>query len=120
MVLTETPTTERGKTMQRHAKKLQTKSRTHAVTLDGHGWTVTSGSSGKQYSVTELADGRFHCTCDWHYYHPYGECSHTAAVRDWIAKAGGRTVYLKDSVESYRRSHQRYEDYNQGIIYTSA
>jgi len=106
--------------MKRHTRTLQAKSRTHLVLWTGQGWTVTSGTSGHEYNVEELTDGRFTCTCDWHLWHSYGECSHTAAVRQWLADAGGRTVYLKDSVDAYKRSHQRYEDYNEGVIYTSA
>ena len=106
--------------MKRHTKQLQSKSRTHQVRLDsGDGWLVTSGSSGNEYRVRQLADGRFWCGCTWHEYHLGGECSHTAAVREWLAEAEGRRTYLKDSVESYRRSHQRYEDWNEEIIYTS-
>lgn len=106
--------------MKRHTKTLQKKSRTHHVAMapNGPGYLVTSGSSGKEYIVREAGD-KFLCSCDWHTYHPEGECSHTAAVREWLAQAGGRTVYLKDSVDAYRTSHQKFEGYNQGIIITS-
>ena len=105
--------------MKRHAKKLQRKSRTHTVELTSWGWLVTSGSSGKEYAVRELADGRFWCGCKWHEYHTYGECSHVAAVREWLAGAGERRIYLHDSVESVKRAHARFEDSNDGITYTS-
>lgn len=106
--------------MKRHAKFLQSKSRTHQVELVGDGWNVTSGSSGKTYWVREMADGTFWCGCKWHEYHPQGECSHVAAVRNWLAESEGRRMYLKGSVEDYRRSHQRYDAYNEGVIYTTA
>ena len=105
--------------MNRHTQQLQKKSRTHMVELTTNGWIVTSGSSGKQYRVREISDGRFLCGCDWHKYHEMGECSHTAAVRNWIAESGGRKVYLSASVEEYRGKHQRFETYNEGVIYTS-
>jgi len=107
--------------MNRHTKTLQSKSRTHQVRLDsGDGWLVTSGSSGNEYRVRQLADGRFWCGCDWHVWHSAGECSHTAAVRNWVAEAGGRRAYLKGSMEDYRRSHQRFDAFNEGVIYTTA
>ena len=104
--------------MQRHTKTLQTKSRTHQVSREVDGWKVVSGASGKTYRVFKDGD-RFYCGCKWHEYHPGGECSHVAAVRNWISSDEGRRVYLKDSVEAYRRSHAKYEDFNEGIIYTS-
>lgn len=106
--------------MKRHAKELQKKSRTHDVQMTDWGWKVVSGSSGKEYAVRETADGGFVCTCKWHDYHPGGECSHVASVRQWLAEIRKRTIYLEDSVEAYRASHRKFEDYNEGVIYTSA
>lgn len=102
--------------MQRHAKKLQKKSRTHQIEESGDSWLVTSGTSGETYRVVELTTGSFNCTCNWHIYHPAGECSHTASVRDHIAQQEGRRVILHSTVEDFRKSHRKYEDFNEGVI----
>ena len=103
----------------RHAKSLQTKSRTHTVRPLTNGWEVTSGTSGNQYIVRQFGNGAFHCGCTYHQYHTHGECSHVAAVRNGLAQTEGRTVILHDSVEAYRRSHRRLEEFNDGLIITS-
>jgi len=105
--------------MQRHAKVLKGKSKTHKVELSGDVFTVTSGTSGKRYFVKSLSNGCFLCGCKWHEYHKAGECSHTLAVREWLAQAGNRTTQAHATVDEYRRSHRRFEDYNEGLIITS-
>jgi len=107
--------------MQRHGAKLTKKSRTHEVTRGaGRGeFVVTSGTSGKSYTVTELTDGRFACVCKWAEYHPCGECSHVIAVREWLANAEGRHVHAHDSLEAARKSHHKIEDRNDGLWYTT-
>ena len=80
---------------------------------------VISGTSGKAYTVTDLRDGRFMCTCKWAEYHEAGECSHTIAVRQWLAQAGNRALYAHDCEESVKASHQRLEDVNDGLWFTS-
>ena len=107
--------------MKRHADKLTKKSRTHEVRMGtGRGeFVVTSGTSGKEYTVTELVDGRFACVCKWSEYHPQGECSHVITVREWLALAENRHIKAHDSQESARKSHQKFEDANDGLIFTS-
>jgi len=106
---------------RRHADRLQPKSRTHEVHLvSGRGrFEVISGTSGKAYTVFALADGRFECTCKWAEYHSAGECSHTIAVRQWLANAENRNLYAHDCEESARKAHQRIDDANDGLIFTS-
>jgi len=106
--------------MNRNGKGLTKKSRTHEVTLGSNRaeFIVKSGSSGKEYTVTELADGRFGCTCDWHKYHAYGECSHTISVREYLSQAGSRRLYARTEEEA-TRSHQRIEGRNEGLWFTS-
>jgi hypothetical protein len=106
--------------MKRHGKKLTKKSRTHEVNLGANPaeFVVKSGSSGKEYTVTELADGRFFCTCDFNVWHPAGECSHTISVRNWLAEAGSRRLYARTEEEA-ERSRQRREGRNGGLYFTS-
>ena len=107
--------------MKRHAKTLTAKSRTHQVTRGEYRgeFVVTSGTSGKSYTVTALADGRFACVCKWAEFHPAGECSHVISVREWLALAENRHVHAHDSLESARASHHRIEDRNDGLWYTT-
>ena len=106
--------------MNRNGKGLTEKSRTHEVTLGSNRaeFIVKSGSSGKEYTVTELDNGAFGCTCDWHAFHYQGECSHTISVREWLAAAGGRRLYARTEEEA-TKSHQRQEGRNEGLWFTS-
>ena len=105
---------------KRHGKKLTKKSRSHQVAAIGNGqFQVVSGSSKKTYIILSLTDGRFVCSCDWHKWHSAGECSHTLSVRQELANLESRKVHGYDSVESYRKAHRRYEDYNDGLIIAS-
>lgn len=104
----------------RHAKELIEKSRTHQV-LPGkrNEFVVLSEESGEEYTVFELADGRFAGTCPFHTYHPLSECSHTLAVRNWLAESEGRRIYAYSSEEEAKRAHQRLEGQNGGLWITS-
>ena len=102
----------------RHPKKLLAKARKCKVTATGKSWTVDS-PSGSDYRVAETPDGRFQCGCRWHEYHSLGECSHVIAVRMWIAQAGPRRVTMAATVEEFKRSHRRFEEFNDNIIYGS-
>jgi hypothetical protein len=105
---------------KRHGKSLTKKSRTHKVESIGNGmWQVKSGSSGKTYTIKNLTDGRFVCSCDWHKYHSAGECSHTLSVRQELADIESRKLHGYGSVEQYRKAHRKYEDYNDGLIIAS-
>jgi len=107
--------------MNRHAKKIQSKSRTHQVTPTAHKgvFEVTSGSSGSQYYVQEMTDGTFRCNCKWAKYHPGGECSHTTSVREHLAQAGSRSIEAWSSADDAKRSHHRSEGANEGVFFTS-
>lgn len=107
--------------MVRHGKSLTATSRNHRVRMaTGRGkFEVVSGSSGAVYTVTELTDGRFNCTCDWQAHRPNTPCSHTIAVREWLAEAEGRRVYAHGSEEDAKRSHRKMEDRVAGVWFTS-
>lgn len=107
--------------MERYGKSLTRKSRTHQVfTTELPGaFDVVSGSSGETYTVRELSDGRFWCACDWHYWHPAGECSHVIAVRQWLAQAGNRAIHAYSSLEDARQAHRKVEDRNDGLVIAS-
>ena len=105
----------------RDAKGLQSKSHSHTVTELGNGrYTVTSGASGKSYTVTLSAEGD-RCNCNWAAYRPSSNprcaCSHTIAARDYAAaKANYRVAWA--TAEQAQRQHRHTEPVGDGLILT--
>lgn len=103
----------------RQAKQMQKKSTGHTVVeLDLYHWMVVSGTSQNSYEV--FSDGsQFSCTCDWGKYHPVGECSHTIAVRQQLARVDGHAVSVWSHVQDARRQHRAICDISDGLIFTT-
>ena len=113
-----TPTT-------RNAKKIQSKSRAHVVApTSATTYTVTSGESGKTYTVTTLPNGGAGCTCDWAKYRPAVNagkcgCSHVVAVFDWVAKfEGAQSVSAWATEEEARKQHRATVALGDGLVLT--
>ena len=87
----------------RDARGMQSKALSHTVEYKGAGrYEVTSGESGKTYTVQALEQGGATCTCDWGWHRRSGQpcvCSHViAAVLD-NAKRNGLKLVTANSVE---------------------
>ena len=108
---------------KRNAGAMDGKARGHEVVEVAPGrYTVTSGTSGKSYTVTLAANGDG-CTCDWAKYHKRGEavtCSHTIAVHKWLAAQEGRRATAWASYAEATRQHKPIENIGEGIILTKA
>jgi len=96
-------------------KGIQKKSKAHEVTPLGDDlYGVVSGASGQGYVVHLVSRGRqaqATCTCPWgtqggSHAGQGRNCSHVAAVVDFIAQAEERTVSLWASDEEARRQHR--------------
>lgn len=102
--------------MQRHAKDLQTKSRTHQVLPHRNGtFKVYSGTSGEAHIVRALTPNWFGCDCEWSKYHKYEDCSHTLAVREFLANAAGNTLSFWHTEEDANRQHRHTENLGFGL-----
>jgi hypothetical protein len=116
--------------MQRHAKSLHNKSKTHTVILDDPRYAryrVISGGSGREYIVNVFRDGGASCNCDWATKRPEQlmenkgstACSHTIAVFEFIANGQGRKVSAWDSMEQAERQHRPDMNMLDGVVLTS-
>lgn len=104
----------------RNAKVLQSKSKTHEVTEGNHGiFKVTSGSSHSEYFVSQVNANDFHCTCKYHEFYKTGECSHTIAVRKFIAENNSRSISAWSNPFDAMKQHQKNQGYNDGVYFTS-
>lgn len=95
--------------MNRQAKTLQSKSRTHEIAkVNDTTYTVKSGASGNEYTVT-LQDNGATCTCSWAQYRPRHDnrsgCSHTIAVYNHLAGESHK-VMAWGSEEQARKQHR--------------
>jgi hypothetical protein len=93
--------------MTRQAKTLQTKSRTHEITqISATTYTVKSGASGNEYTVT-LKDNGATCTCSWAQYRPRKDqrsgCSHTIAVYNHLAGEDHRVMAWSSEEQAKRQ-----------------
>ncbi len=116
--------------MNRHAKSLQSKSRTHTVILDNplvNRYRVISGGSGKEYIVNVFADGTAGCNCDWatkrssvDLFESKGTsaCSHTIAVFEFRAQGEGYRVSAWSSPEEVVRQHRATQVIGDGLRVT--
>ena len=115
-----------AKAIERHAKEMQTKSRTHQVVELAEGiYDVTSGKSGRTYRVTLGAHGQVGCTCNWGKYRNAGQpsaCSHTLAVYEWMAENEGRRTSAWASEAEAKRQHKaiRRDLAGDGLTLTTA
>jgi len=108
--------------MDRQAKTLQNKAKKNKVQPQGKGeFSVTSATSGKTYTVTNLANGGFQCTCKWSQYHrtDLKPCSHCLAVEEWLEQAGNRSLSFWTSEEEAQRQHRPVMRVGQGLWATS-
>ena len=112
-------------TPTRNDKKIQSKSRAHVVApTSATTYTVTSGESGKTYTVTTLPNGGAGCTCDWAKYRPAVNagkcgCSHVVAVFDWVAKfEGAQSVSAWATEEEARKQHRATVALGDGLVLT--
>lgn len=107
--------------MQRHAKKLQKKSRTHTVRqVSGNVYEVTSGYSGNIYRVTFLPNGGAVCTCKWGQYRkavtPQSGCSHVIEAYNFRETA--RTAYTWADPKDAKRQKNITRYIGDGLILT--
>lgn len=102
--------------MNRQAKKLQPKAKQNTVTRMGAGrFEVTSSTSGNKYIVRDLGGDGFRCSCDWAKYHPAKDCSHTLAVREWLAQANGASLSFWAAPDDAARQHRHTEALGFGL-----
>jgi hypothetical protein len=117
-----------NQTHNRHPELLAPKSRTHTVreitTMNQTAGTyaVTSGHTGREYTVTMLAHGGAMCTCDWAKYRPAANlgqcgCSHVLAVMAHVESSRSRKVSgVHTTRESARRNHRKVLDIGDGLL----
>lgn len=105
----------------RNAKTLQFKSRKHQVTQDAPaGFTVTSGSSGKEYRV--ILNGIATCSCDWGKFRKAGStcgCSHVVSVFNHLTEQAGHKVSAWSSQEDAKRQHRAIVTTIEGLTLTA-
>jgi len=109
--------------INRNAKPMQIKSRTHEVTkINNNSYSVFSSRQGNTYSVNVFESGAS-CTCDWatkrHHENGAVGCSHTIAVFDFIAKENGaKSVSAWASEEEAKRQHRQMNVIGDGLVLT--
>jgi len=110
--------------MNRQAKQLQNKSRTHEIKkIADHRYELTSGTSGKIYSIVILPNSGASCNCEFgtkrHHENGAVGCSHTIAVFDFIAKENGaKSVSAWASEEEAKRQHRQMNVIGDGLVLT--
>ncbi len=107
--------------MDRHAKELQQKSRKHQIKASANKGTflIESSTSGTTYAVRAMTNGSFRCTCKWSEYNPTKSCSHTMAVRQWLAVAGRKALSFWASTDDAARQHRSTERISNGLWATT-
>jgi hypothetical protein len=111
--------------MNRHAGSLQKKSKSHEIAkLDERNYKVTSGATGKEYTVTMFETNGASCTCDWMKYRPAENngrcgCSHVIAVIAYIQKENERTVKTFTGWEQVQKAHRQVLDIGDGLLLTT-
>ena len=113
---------------QRHPELLTPKSKTHTVTETtaknqlARMYTVTSGHTGRDYTVTILADGGAMCTCDWAKYRPaenHGKCgcSHVIAALAHIeSERSNKLSGVHTTRSAAKCNHRRVMDIGDGLF----
>ena len=102
--------------MNRNAKSLQSKSKKNEVTrMETGRFLVTSSTSGNKYIVRDLGGDGWRCSCDWAKYHPERDCSHTLAVREWLANATGARLSFWATTDDAARQHRHTEGLGFGL-----
>lgn len=105
--------------MKRHAKTLQRKAKANQVRPSPDGtFTVTSATSGNEYTVFALANGEYRCTCKWAEYHPQRPCTHMLAVQEWLAQAGRASLSFWGSEADAERQRRPVERVGPGLLAT--
>ena len=104
--------------MNRNAKDLQRKARSHEVDFGDDASVVESGSSGDAHVVHWLVEGDLRCTCEWCKYHEALHCSHKLAVRAEAWALQGRRLSWWGSEEAARRQRQPYDEIEPGLFET--
>jgi hypothetical protein len=107
--------------MNRQAKSLQSKSRTHEIAeVNATTYTVKSGSSGNEYTVT-LQNSGATCSCSWAQYRPRKDqrsgCSHTIAVYNHLA-GNDHKVMAWASEEQAQKQHRPMISVGDGLTLT--
>jgi hypothetical protein len=112
--------------MNRNAKKIQSKSRTHKVSrTSAIRFDVTSGETGNKYAVTLLGNGGARCNCDWAKYRPATNngrcgCSHVVSVFDFVAKeSGANSVSAWTNSDEAKRQHRPVVNIGDGLVLTT-
>jgi hypothetical protein len=105
----------------RNAKAIQAKSRKHQVTQEAPaGFTVKSGSSGKEYRV--ILNGIASCTCSWGEYRTIGTtcgCSHVLAVYSHLSQEAGCKVSAWTSEAEAKKQHRQRIGEIEGLYLTA-
>lgn len=104
----------------RNAKSIQKKSRKHQVEQTGPAaFTVTSGSSHKQYNIT--LNGIARCSCSWGEYRRQGQtcgCSHVVSVYNHLSEQAGYKVMAWASEEEAKKQHRQMITLGDGLTLT--
>ncbi len=109
----------------RHPSTLRSKSKSHVVTREAYGWTVTSGTSGTSYDVWRSgANDFFMCSCDWAKYRPADGggacgCSHVIAVVAFEAAEIDRSTQVYNDPDAANRQHRHIINIGDGLIMTT-
>jgi hypothetical protein len=111
--------------MDRQAKRLQGKQKTHEVRwpndVGQFPATVISGNSGTFYTITETGDG-LRCNCKWAKYNPSRPCTHILALHsDLEVRNEGRPGILSfwSTPEAAQRQHRPTLRIGEGLWATS-
>lgn len=108
----------------KNAKTIQNKSKGHTVKETGlHTFSVVSGTSGEEYTVTMVGQGAT-CTCPWGQYRRNDDrrrsgCSHVVAVYAHLESEAGRKVSAWTDESQARRQHRPAFAIGNGMILTS-
>ena len=106
-----------------NAKRIQKKSRGHAVEQVGPNWfRVCDGESDGTYDVNLGVNGGT-CTCAWGRHRPQADhrsgCSHVIAAMNYRALRHSRQVSVWTSDKAARRQHRPRLNIGDGLILTS-
>lgn len=112
---------------KRRPELLTPKSKTHTVTeitvknQIARTFTVLSGHTRREYTVTILAGGGAMCTCDWAKYRPAQNqgkcgCSHViAALTHLESESNNRLSGVHITAASAQNNHRRVLDIGDGL-----
>lgn len=109
----------------RNIQTLKVKATTHQVLdINEYTWSVTSGSSGKDYEVHKHGDN-YQCSCQYgtaggkQWARKQSGCTHVMAVVAHETAKGGRKVSYHDGQEAAQKQRRPMFEVGQGLFVTS-